>query len=113
MLAASDTKDAEELLKPLLCKGDEVFVVEFGAVDGMPWVQPMAAEKLAEAARAVADVKVEVYGRDIVGALSAATEKREVVVAGKAVLVGSGAVAREVVVAGEVVARGIVGWRTV
>ncbi|KAK5133982.1 hypothetical protein LTR08_007102 [Meristemomyces frigidus] len=92
VLAASDTKDTKTLLAPILRHGDTVFAVEFGPVAGMPWVHPMAAEKLAEAAKSVANVKVEVYGRDILSALTAASEKvspkHMMIVAGSLYLVG-------------------------
>ncbi|KAI0206697.1 folylpolyglutamate synthase-like protein [Astrocystis sublimbata] len=41
VLAASAGKDISEILKVLLREGDKVAVVEFGAVDGMPWVSAM------------------------------------------------------------------------
>ena len=92
VVAASDTKDTEALLKPLLCDGDIVLIVEFGPVAGMPWVRPMTAESLAETARTVADVKVEAYGSDIMSALTVASETAApdhmIVVTGSLYLVG-------------------------
>ncbi|KAJ3554707.1 hypothetical protein NPX13_g10545 [Xylaria arbuscula] len=41
VLAASAGKDILEILKLLLRDGDNVVTVEFGPVDGMPWVKPM------------------------------------------------------------------------
>jgi dihydrofolate synthase len=40
VLGASAGKDISEILKVLLRDGDNVTVVEFGPVDGMPWVKP-------------------------------------------------------------------------
>ncbi|KAI1081495.1 FolC bifunctional protein [Whalleya microplaca] len=42
VLAASQGKDLTEILKLLLHPGDSVTAVEFGPVDGMPWVKPMS-----------------------------------------------------------------------
>ncbi|KAJ2985317.1 hypothetical protein NUW58_g5599 [Xylaria curta] len=42
VLAASAGKDISEILKVLLRDGDKVAAVEFGPVDGMPWVKPMS-----------------------------------------------------------------------
>jgi len=106
LLAASDSKDIHELLRPLLKAGDEFCAVEFGAVDGMPWVKAMASGKVAEAARAVlrekGDVAVAVggesghddraFGRDVVAGLKRASEVTDggaMVVAGSLYLVGS------------------------
>lgn len=106
LLAASDSKDIHELLRPLLEAGDEFCAVEFGPVDGMPWVKAMASGKVAEAARAVlrekGDVAVAVvgesgnddraFGRDVVAGLKRASEVADggaMVVAGSLYLVGS------------------------
>ncbi|KAI0098880.1 FolC bifunctional protein [Nemania sp. FL0031] len=40
VLAASAGKDISEILKVLLRDGDNITAVEFGPVDGMPWVKP-------------------------------------------------------------------------
>ncbi|ERS99388.1 folylpolyglutamate synthase [Sporothrix schenckii 1099-18] len=42
ILAASQGKDLDEILRPLLRAGDRVAAVTFGPVDGMPWVKPAA-----------------------------------------------------------------------
>lgn len=102
LLAASDSKDIHELLRPLLRAGDEFCAVEFGPVDGMPWVKAMAAEKVAGAARAVlrkngqagfASVNADrAFGRDVVAGLKRACElasEGPMVVAGSLYLVGS------------------------
>ncbi|RYP70634.1 hypothetical protein DL771_005347 [Monosporascus sp. 5C6A] len=41
VLAASEGKDLTEILRLLLRPGDSVAAMEFGPVDGMPWVRPM------------------------------------------------------------------------
>jgi folylpolyglutamate synthase len=71
VLAASQGKELDGILKPLLCPGDCVAAVHFGQVDGMPWVSPMAAQDIL-AASSVAGVGVpQQYdaGTDISGAL--------------------------------------------
>lgn len=100
LLAASDSKDIHELLRPLLRAGDDFCAVEFGAVDGMPWVKAMAAGKVAGAARAVlgekggdaAAIVGRAFGRDVVAGLKRASEIADggpMVVAGSLYLVGS------------------------
>jgi folylpolyglutamate synthase/dihydrofolate synthase len=100
LLAASDSKDIHELLRPLLRAGDDFCAVEFGAVDGMPWVRAMAAEKVADAASAMLGQKGDdsgeivgrAFGRDVVGGLKRASEIAgggPMVVAGSLYLVGS------------------------
>jgi folylpolyglutamate synthase/dihydrofolate synthase len=103
LLAASDSKDIHELLRPLLRAGDDFCAVEFGPVDGMPWVKAMSSEKVAEAARAVLGEKGHVaagdgedvgsaFGRDVVAGLKRASEIADggpMVVAGSLYLVGS------------------------
>lgn len=102
LLAASDSKNIHELLQPLLRLGDRFCAVEFGPVDGMPWVKAMPSEKVAGAARDVLrekgdsgdgsdDVK-NALGRDVVGGLRRATNLADggpMVVAGSLYLVGS------------------------
>ena len=41
VLAATQGKDISEILRLLLKRGDKVFAVPFGPVDGMPWVRCM------------------------------------------------------------------------
>jgi folylpolyglutamate synthase/dihydrofolate synthase len=100
LLAASDSKDIHELLRPLLRAGDEFCAVEFGAVDGMPWVKAMGSEKVADAARAVVvekgsdagESRDRAFGRDVVAGLKRASEMADggpMVVAGSLYLVGS------------------------
>ncbi|EMC97603.1 hypothetical protein BAUCODRAFT_68829 [Baudoinia panamericana UAMH 10762] len=93
VMAFSSTKDVSEILRPLLKAGDSVFVVEFGPVDGMPWVEPMACGKVAEAVqKAFAQtVDVRLYGRDVSAALQAASSlagEGPLVIAGSLYLVG-------------------------
>ena len=105
LLAASDSKDIHELLRPLLKAGDDFCAVEFGAVDGMPWVKAMGSGKVAEAARAVLRENGDdavghdgsggddgAFGRDVVAGLKRASEIANggaMVVAGSLYLVGS------------------------
>lgn len=48
LIAASQGKDLEEIFTPLIQSGDRVVTVEFGPVDGMPWVHPVPASELAQ-----------------------------------------------------------------
>jgi len=104
LLAASDSKNIEELLAPLLKPGDAFCAVEFGPVDGMPWVKAMGSAKVLRAARAVVgggqsrlvqsdeNAGDNAFGRDVVGGLKRASEvagEGPLVVAGSLYLVGS------------------------
>jgi len=102
LLAASDSKNIEELLAPLLKPGDAFCAVEFGPVDGMPWVKAMSSAKVARAAKAavegglsgagVVESDESAFGRDVAGGLKKASEvanEGPLVVAGSLYLVGS------------------------
>lgn len=70
VLAASRGKDLEELLRPLVRNGDNVVAVEFGAVDGMPWVQPARSREILEMVRRGTELGEHVdAGTDVLGAL--------------------------------------------
>ncbi|KAK7965118.1 dihydrofolate synthetase [Apiospora saccharicola] len=49
VLAASDGKDFAEVSRHLIRPGDAVVAVEFGPVDGMPWVRAMKTDALLKA----------------------------------------------------------------
>lgn len=49
VLAASQGKDLTEITKILMRPKDSVAAVEFGPVDGMPWVKPMQADAILDA----------------------------------------------------------------
>lgn len=76
VLAASHGKELAGILKPLLQQGDCVTSVEFGPVDGMPWVKPeLAAEILDSAAKAgIGRSQLHDSGKDLSGALRWAAE---------------------------------------
>lgn len=93
LVAASDTKDVKEILKPLLRKDDSVFSVEFGPVDGMPWVNPMNASAIITAAKDLIPSlrAAEAYGTDVQSAIQAAVKESgdgHLVIAGSLYLVG-------------------------
>ena len=95
VIAASDSKDVREILKPLLQNGDSVFTAEFGPVDGMPWVKPTPAAEIARAAREIAqsmgDIKIHEGGEDLLSVLTAASKnahKCPMIIAGSLYLVG-------------------------
>lgn len=99
LLAASSTKDLPTLLTPLLRPNDRILTVEFGAVEGMPWVQAMDSLAVLEGARAilsemgsvVGSQDGEAFGKNLPAALKRASEIADegpLVVAGSLYLVG-------------------------
>ncbi|KAA6410246.1 MAG: dihydrofolate synthetase fol3 [Lasallia pustulata] len=52
-IAISKGKDIQRILRFLIQPGDNVIAAEFGRVDGMPWVQPMAARDILESAHSM------------------------------------------------------------
>ena len=83
------------MLRILIKPGDRVFAVEFGHVDGMPWVEPLGAEKIVQGVRDLhpeeTSVKAQAYGHDLQTALQMATEAADggpLVIAGSLYLVG-------------------------
>lgn len=92
VIAASQGKEAGGILGHLLKSGDCVASVQFGAVDGMPWVKAMAPEEILTAATTVGISTSHIYnaGSDISGALRWATivaQGGPIVVAGSLYLV--------------------------
>ncbi|BFZ64475.1 folylpolyglutamate synthase [Saitoella coloradoensis] len=98
VMAFSQGKDLDEMLR-ILVRGDyrdRIAAVEFGDVDGMPWVKPVPTEEIMEIARGVlksGEEKEDVrgFGTDVGAALKWATEGNEegtVVVCGSLYLVG-------------------------
>lgn len=75
VMAASQGKELGGILKPLLKPGDCVAAVQFGPVDGMPWVQAMASEHILDAASAAGVPVMQLHNsfNDISGALKWAT----------------------------------------
>ncbi|MCJ1255552.1 folylpolyglutamate synthase [Lignoscripta atroalba] len=57
VIAASKGKDLTTMLPLLIRSGDNVAAVEFGPVEGMPWVQATAAEEVLRVACAVRDLQ--------------------------------------------------------
>ena len=98
VFAASDTKDAKEISRPLFRPGDRAVLVEFGPVGGMPWVRPMPVQKLEEALHDLAQEAEGVVsafdvvhaGDDVLYALKeAARLSRDKAVRGPLVIAGS------------------------
>lgn len=92
VLAASRGKELDDILKPLFKGGDCVTAVEFGPVDGMPWVKAMAAEDILDEATKAGIDKSRQYnaGDDLSGALRWAAEVSQggpLVIAGSLYLV--------------------------
>ncbi|KAI0018745.1 FolC bifunctional protein [Xylariomycetidae sp. FL0641] len=61
VLAASEGKELGEILRLLLRDGDSVAAVEFGPVDGMPWVKP---KKSAAVLEITADIGVRLENQE-------------------------------------------------
>jgi dihydrofolate synthase len=76
VFAASDGKELEGLLKPLLHPGDCISAVEFGPVDGMPWIRATNSQKILDAAVAIGLDQSLQYnaGSDLSAGLRWATE---------------------------------------
>ena len=94
VIALSDSKDPREVFGALLEEDDAVFAVEFGQVDGMPWVKPLPSQKLISSIRSWADdpsrLSLTSCGSDLLKTLQSATEVSEegpMVIAGSLYLV--------------------------
>lgn len=76
VFAASGGKELEGLLKPLLRQGDCISAVEFGPVDGMPWVKATNSQEILDAAVAIGLDQSLQYnaGSDLSAALRWASE---------------------------------------
>ncbi|OJD22624.1 hypothetical protein ACJ73_06025 [Blastomyces percursus] len=79
VIAASQGKDTQELFSCMLKPGDNVAVVEFGPVDGMPWVRSVESAELLSVVRSGRGsmpniARSEGFGGDIVSALTWADE---------------------------------------
>lgn len=58
LLAASQGKDLRAIFSRLIRAGDNVVAVEFGPVDGMPWVKPVRADEILACIGTVLDLSV-------------------------------------------------------
>lgn len=87
-ISASRGKDVKEMLRSLLRPGDKVVAVEFGPVDGMPWVTAASTGDIIGAVGEVFGEEIEAVdgGKDVLGgvkmALELAGEEGYTVVAG-------------------------------
>ncbi|GIZ44258.1 hypothetical protein CKM354_000746200 [Cercospora kikuchii] len=96
VVALSESADRQpgKMLKPLLQQGDRVVAVEFGPVDGMPWVTPKEGSAIAEAAQSITrDIEAKDFGTDVKAALIAACQladqiRGHVVICGSLYLAG-------------------------
>ena len=89
VVAMSAGRDIGSCLDKFLRKGDMIACVEFGQVDGMEWVRPVAAEEIANHSRVLIGDKgkVEIFGSNVSEAINwAALEARE----NRGMLVGTG-----------------------
>ncbi|KAI1925101.1 folylpolyglutamate synthase [Ophidiomyces ophidiicola] len=91
VVAASEGKDMRQLFGDMLQAGDNVAVVEFGPVAGMPWVQSVKSEDIASMARSIDGIgSVEKFEADIRAGLnwaSTVSAGRPMVIAGSLYLV--------------------------
>ncbi|KKZ64371.1 folylpolyglutamate synthase [[Emmonsia] crescens] len=76
VIAASQGKNIQELFGCMLKPGDNVAVVEFGPVDGMPWVRSVETAELLSVVRgSIPDIaRSEGFGGDILAGLKWADE---------------------------------------
>ncbi|KAI4264203.1 MAG: hypothetical protein L6R42_000669 [Xanthoria sp. 1 TBL-2021] len=75
IIAASLGKDLWELLSHLFQSHDNIVAVEFGPVDGMPWVLPVDAESILEVARSLGvDGLLANAGKDVLRSLQLAAK---------------------------------------
>ncbi|KAI9712527.1 MAG: hypothetical protein M1812_006836 [Candelaria pacifica] len=75
ILAASQGKAIPDLTRPLIMAEDHVVAVEFGTVDGMPWVQPTAATTILEELKGQGGLGLRLNAsKDVLGALRWATK---------------------------------------
>ncbi|KZZ86979.1 dihydrofolate synthetase Fol3 [Ascosphaera apis ARSEF 7405] len=102
ILAMSEGKSMDEILDTIIRpnSGDYIATVEFGAVDGMPWVRPCESTALAgEVSKVQGLGEIKSFGADLKGALRWAEGKAvalgtndnegSIVIAGSLYLVGS------------------------
>lgn len=92
VIANTKGKELSGFLEPLVRDYDSVATVEFGPVDGMPWIEPVSSEEIADAVRELhPKVPVETFGKDIQSAIKWAvqhkSETSRVVICGSLYLV--------------------------
>jgi dihydrofolate synthase len=79
VLAFSEGKPLDQMLRPLLESGDSVAAVEFGPVDGMPWKQAMPSSQIRDYLRSLpadtCEVKVKNFGPRVRDALQWAADQ--------------------------------------
>ncbi|CUS14628.1 unnamed protein product, partial [Tuber aestivum] len=75
-IAASKGKDVEEMLNILVRPGDKIVAVEFGPVDGMPWVAATSSEDIIGAVSEMFGGEIEAVdgGKDVLGGVKTAVE---------------------------------------
>ncbi|EPS40869.1 hypothetical protein H072_5225 [Dactylellina haptotyla CBS 200.50] len=93
VVGISHGKDAKSILGEFLKEGDVVSTVEFGPVDGMPWVKPTESSELAKEAEMLVGPKglVRSWGADLKGAVQWSCEvgcEGPIVIAGSLYLAG-------------------------
>lgn len=87
LLAMSKGKNAEEILRTLLKDGDSVVTVQFGPVDGMPWIRATPSHDLLKTAGSVARLERGVDCQDdVLGAIREAAAQAK---GNKLVITGS------------------------
>jgi folylpolyglutamate synthase/dihydrofolate synthase len=92
VIANTKGKDLHGFLEPLIRHYDSVATVEFGPVDGMPWIEPASSEDIANAVRELhPNVPLQAFGKDVEGAINWAVRDQRtdaaVVIAGSLYLV--------------------------
>lgn len=70
VVSASSGKDLAGVFRSIIRPGDNVATVEFGPVEGMPWVAATPAPELASAMQSISEIgKVESFGGDILAGI--------------------------------------------
>lgn len=91
IMAMSQGKNTQNILRTLLRDGDSVVTVEFGPVAGMPWVHAMSSKTLLETARSVVELRNGVDGgSDVLKAIRDAADlsgDNDIVITGSLYLV--------------------------
>lgn len=90
VVAASQGKDIKELFSPMIKPGDNIAVVEFGAVEGMPWVRSVNSLDLLTALRRPGVGAMQGFGNNLLQALewaSSVSPTSPLVIAGSLYLV--------------------------
>jgi folylpolyglutamate synthase len=91
VVAMTKGKEVDDFFKHLLTPGDNVVTVEFGPVDGMPWIEPTSAGELLASVREIVPELGVTHdcGKDVLAAIRTASQLAENAFGQKLVIAGS------------------------